>query len=78
MVMRDGLLDDRVTELEDVVEKLESRPAGGGGAPDGALAVGAIGVAAAGLLLARRRRSATPPSPSHPGVADRETAQPAE
>jgi hypothetical protein len=78
MVMRDGLLDDRITELEGIVEKLESRPAGGGGATEGAFAVGALGLAAAGLLLARRRRSATPPSPGHAGVADRETHQPAE
>ena len=64
MVMRDELLGDRITELEGIIERLESRPAEGGGAPEGAVAVGALGLAAAGLLLARRR--------------NRESGQPAE
>jgi len=55
MVIRDEILDDRITELEGTIEKLESRPTGGG-APEGAFAVGALGLAAAGWLLARHRR----------------------
>lgn len=57
MVAQDEALDDRITELESIMDKLESRPAGGGGAPEGAFAVGALGLAAAGFLLARRRRA---------------------
>ena len=53
MIARDEALDDRIIELERVIEKLESRPAAGG-APEGAFAVGALGLVA-GLLLARRR-----------------------
>lgn len=78
MIARDEVLHNRITELEEFVEKLESRPARGEGAPEGAFAVGALGLAAAGLLLARRRRSATPPSLSHARVADRESGKPAE
>ena len=55
MIARDDALDDRMIELERAIEELESRPAATGGAPEGAFAVGALGLAA-GLLLARRRK----------------------
>ncbi|MGH2790047.1 MAG: hypothetical protein ACRDJ0_03570 [Actinomycetota bacterium] len=73
MVTRDELLGDRITELEDIIDGLESRPVDGGGAPEGAIAVGALGLAA-GMLLARRRnrRSATRASLGDGSVADRE------
>lgn len=63
MVMRDGLLDDRITELEGIVDKLESRPVDEDGAPEGAVALGALGLAA-GLWLARRGNRALVSLPS--------------